>query len=76
MERKTTAKVATSAYLLLVAGILVIANILSYNSYKRIDMTAEQRFTLSEGSKRLVCEGLKSDLQVDVYVTRGMASSP
>ena len=75
MERKTTAKVATSAYLLLVAGILVIANILSYNSYKRIDMTAEQRFTLSEGSKRLVCEGLKSDLQVDVYVTRGMAKT-
>jgi ABC-type uncharacterized transport system involved in gliding motility auxiliary subunit len=75
MERRTSAKVATGAYLLIAAAILVVANVLSYGNYKRFDVTDQQRHTLSEGSKRLVCEGLKSDLQVDVYVTRGMAKT-
>ena len=35
-------------------------------------MTKNERFTLSKGSARLVREGLKQDLQIDVYVTRGL----
>jgi hypothetical protein len=35
-------------------------------------MTKSERFTLSKGSARLVSEGLKQQLQIDVYVTRGL----
>ena len=72
MERKTKARAETSVYLLLVAVILVIANVISFGAYKRIDMTKSERFTLSKGSARLVKEGLKQDLQIDIYVTRGL----
>lgn len=75
MQRRTTASVVTTIYLVVVAAILVIANVISYNNYARFDLTGQERFTLSMGSKRMVCEGLQSDLQVDVYVTRGMAKT-
>ncbi len=72
MERKTKAKAQTGFYLLLVAAILVVANVISFGAYKRFDMTKSERFTLSKGSARLVREGLKQDLQVEIYVTRGL----
>lgn len=72
MERKFKAATQTGVYLLLVAAILVVANVISFSAYKRLDMTKNERFTLSKGSARLVQEGLKQDLQVDVYVTRGL----
>jgi ABC-type uncharacterized transport system involved in gliding motility auxiliary subunit len=72
MERKAKAATQTGVYLLLVAAILVVANVISYGAYKRWDTTKNERFTLSKGSARLVAEGLKQDLQVDVYVTRGL----
>src|SRR5437868_12322692 len=70
MERKLRAATETGVYLLIVAGILVVANVISYTAYKRIDMTKSERFTLSKGSARLVHDGLKQDLQLDVYITR------
>ena len=73
MERKTKARAQTSVYLLLVAVILVMANVISVGAYKRFDMTKSERFTLSKGSARLVHDGLKQDLQIDIYVTRGLA---
>jgi ABC-type uncharacterized transport system involved in gliding motility auxiliary subunit len=72
MERKTKAATQTGIYLLIVAAILVIANIISYSTYKRLDLTKSERFTLSKGSARLVREGLKQDLTIDLYVTRGL----
>lgn len=75
MERRTKTATFTGIFLLLVAAILVVANILSYGNYKRLDVTSNDRFTLSLGSKRLVCEGLTEDLQVDFYVTRGLAQT-
>lgn len=72
MERKTKAATQTGVYLFLVAAILIVANIISFRASKRIDMTKNERFTLSKGSARLVSEGLKQDLQVDIYVTRGL----
>ncbi len=73
MERKAKAATETGVYLFIVAAILVVANLLSLTAYKRIDMTKAERFTLSKGSARLVSEGLKQQLQLDVYVTRGLA---
>jgi hypothetical protein len=72
MERKTRARAVTGVYLLVVGAILVVANIISYSVHKRWDLTKAERFTLSKGSARLVREGLKQDLQLDVYVTRGL----
>src|SRR4051794_9272151 len=72
MERKTKAATQTGIYLLIVAAILVIANVISFSAYKRVDMTKNERFSLSKGSARLVREGLSKELEVDVYVTRGL----
>lgn len=72
MERKARARAETGVYLVVVAAILVIANVISYSVYKRVDVTKAERFTLSKGSARLVREGLKQDMQIDVYVTRGL----
>ncbi|WP_437784151.1 GldG family protein [Sorangium sp. So ce1097] len=72
MERKAKAATQTGFYLAIVAAILVAANFISLSVYKRFDMTKNERFTLSKGSAHLVREGLKQDLQIDVYVTRGL----
>src|SRR3954447_17109964 len=72
MERKTKARAETGVYLLVVAAILVVANIISFRAYKRVDVTKNERFSLSKGSARLVAEGLTKDLEVTVYVTRGL----
>lgn len=72
MERKAKAATQTGIYLLLVAAILVVANVISFGFYKRIDTTKNERFTLSKGSARLVSEGLKQDLNIEIYVTRGL----
>ncbi len=75
MERKTKAKAQTGIYLLVAAACLVLVNIVVRNSNKRLDMTETQRYTLSKGSERLVTEGLKQDLTIDVYATRGLAKN-
>src|SRR6266700_3573820 len=51
MERKAKAAAETSVYLVVVAAILVVANIIAYVAiHKRIDVTRNERFTLSQGS--------------------------
>ena len=72
MERKNKARAETGIYLFVVAAILVIANIISFRTYKRFDTTKNERFSLSKGSARLVSEGLNKDLDVTIYVTRGL----
>ena len=72
MERKTRAATFSGVFLAVIAGIVVLANVLSYGAHKRFDVTKSERFTLSQGSARLVREGLKQDLQIDVYITRGL----
>jgi len=72
MERKAKAKAQTGVYLLIVAAILVVANVISYSAYKRFDTTSNERFSLSKGSARLVREGLDKELTAEVYVTRGL----
>ncbi len=57
MERKNKARAETGIYLVVVAAILVIANIISFRVYKRFDTTKNERFSLSKGSARLVGRG-------------------
>ncbi len=39
MGRKTKAATQTGIYLAIVAAILVVANVISFGAYKRVDMT-------------------------------------
>jgi hypothetical protein len=71
MDHKTKTATQTGVYLAIVAAILIVANIISYGAYKRLDMTKNERFTLSKGSANLV-KNLKQELELDVYVTRGL----
>src|SRR3569833_437244 len=72
MERKNKARAETNDNLLIFAAILIVANVISYRAYTRFDTTRNERFSLSKGSKHLV-ESLDKDLDVTIYVTRGLA---
>ncbi len=78
MERKARAATETGLYLAILLTIVVIVNVLSHGCqslrgvYARVDTTNTERFTLSKGSGRLLTT-LKQPMQVDVYVTRGLA---
>lgn len=71
-DKKRTAAAQTGIYLLVLTGILVLANMFSARAYKRVDVTKNERYTLSEGSGRLL-KTLHGPVQVDAYVTRGLA---
>jgi ABC-type uncharacterized transport system involved in gliding motility auxiliary subunit len=72
MERRKKAAAETTLYLVIIAAIVVVANLIAFTGvHKRVDMTKNERFTLSQGSGRLV-GSLKSPLHVDAYVTKGL----
>src|SRR5689334_17085643 len=71
-RRKAAAQ--TGFYLVVIAAIAVMANVLSAGAYKRFDWTHAERHTLSQGSGRLI-KTLKTPVQVDAYVTRGLAQT-
>ncbi len=72
MERRRKAAAETSLYLVIIAAIVIVANLIAFTGvHKRVDMTKNERFTLSQGSGRLV-GSLKSPLHVDAYVTKGL----
>ena len=71
-ERKRSVATQTGLYLLVVAAIAVAVNVLSAGAYSRVDTTYSKRYTLSQGSGRLV-RGLNEPIQVNAYVTRGLA---
>ena len=72
MERKRRAATLSGAVLAVLAIGLVLVNILAYAKNGRYDMTKNERFTLSKGSGRLVSQGLKEQMLVTLYVTRGL----
>jgi ABC-type uncharacterized transport system involved in gliding motility auxiliary subunit len=72
MERRAKAATESGALLLIMAAILVAVNALSaLGGYKRIDVTKNERFTLSKGSGSLL-KSMKQNMQVDAYVTKGL----
>ena len=75
MDRKQRAATQTGFYLLIVGAILVVGNLISMKAFKRFDLTETERFTLSGGSGRLVREGLKQPMSIEVYATRGLAKN-
>lgn len=71
-NQKRKAAAQTGLYLIVVTAIVVFANLVGSGMYKRIDTTKSERFTLSQGSGRLV-QSLKEPIQVEVYVKTGLA---
>ncbi len=73
MERKQKAATESAVLLLVIAAILVAANVVSYMGiYKRVDTTATERYKLSDGSGKLLKSLKKGTLTVDAYVTKGL----
>lgn len=78
IERRTKAATETIVYLVVLLGIVVGINVLSHGCgpiggvYDRVDATRTERFTLSQGSGRLLTT-LKQPMVAEVYVTRGLA---
>lgn len=72
MERKQRAATLSWVFLAILAAGLVLVNALGHMTNKRIDATKNEQFTLSQGSARLVREGLNENLVITLYVTRGL----
>src|SRR3954471_2921594 len=66
-EHRRKAAAQTGVYLLIIAGIVIVVNVLSATTYHRWDTTKNQRYTLSKGSGSLV-QTLKGPINVDAYV--------
>src|SRR5579863_9516853 len=72
MEKRNKTALESGALILVVAAILVAVNALSaLGVYARKDVTETEKFTLSKGSGNLL-KSMKQDLNVDVYVTKGL----
>lgn len=72
MEKKQRAATLNGVVLAAVAVALVLVNVIFYAANARVDMTKNERFTLSKGSANLVSKGLNENLQITLYVTRGL----
>ncbi len=71
---KARRKVATETglYVVVLAAIVAVVNVLAAGASSRSDWTKNERYTLSQGSARLV-SSLKEPVLVDAYITRGLA---
>lgn len=70
-SQKRKAAAQTGVYLVIITAVVILANLLSAGLFMRKDMTATERFTLSQGSGRLI-NGLNEAVQADVYVATGV----
>ena len=70
-DRRRAVAAQTTLYLVVLAAIAIGANVLAAGLYRRVDVTRTERYTLSQGSARLVSE-LKKPIYVDAYVTKGL----
>jgi ABC-type uncharacterized transport system involved in gliding motility auxiliary subunit len=72
MEKRKKTALESGALIIIVAAILVAVNALSsLGAFRRIDTTKAEKFTLSQGSGRLL-RSMKQQLTVDAYVTKGL----
>lgn len=72
MDRKVKAASQSGALLLIAAGALVGVNALSvFGGHVRKDVTNNERFTLSNGSAKLI-GSLQAPIKVEAYVTKGL----
>jgi gliding-associated putative ABC transporter substrate-binding component GldG len=72
-NHKLRNKLQSYSELLVVVFVVVLANVLANQYYKRFDLTAEKRYTLSATSEKL-CGQIKDRLYVKVYLDGEMSS--
>jgi ABC-type uncharacterized transport system involved in gliding motility auxiliary subunit len=70
-DQKRKAAAETGLYVGVILAIAVVANVLASKVYVRKDVTKTERYTLSQGSGRLLAT-LKNPIQVDAYVRTGL----
>ncbi|HEX3777616.1 MAG TPA: Gldg family protein [Polyangiaceae bacterium] len=70
-EHRRKAAAQTGLYIVVIAAIAIVANLLGAKAYHRWDATKNERYTLSAGSGRLI-RSLSSPVQVDAYVKTGL----
>jgi ABC-type uncharacterized transport system involved in gliding motility auxiliary subunit len=70
-DHKRKAATQTGLYVLVIIAIAVVANMLSFKAYTRVDTTRNERYTLSKGSGRLLST-LKTPIQIDAYIKTGL----
>lgn len=71
MGNRGTLRAQSTVFLLVLAGILVLANVLSVELSGRIDLTRDGVFSLSSASKNLM-KGLDDKLVVKAYFTKNL----
>jgi ABC-type uncharacterized transport system involved in gliding motility auxiliary subunit len=70
-DQKRKAAAETGLYVIVIIAIAVVANWIASLAYVRKDVTKTERYTLSQGSGRLLAT-LKNPIQVDAYVRTGL----
>src|ERR1700735_3543108 len=72
MEKRQKSAIESGVLIIIVAAILVALNALSaVGMYARKDVTKSEKYTLSQGSGRLL-RSMKQTLTVDAYITKGL----
>jgi gliding-associated putative ABC transporter substrate-binding component GldG len=71
LERKTYAKGENALFLVVLAAILVVANVLAVRFFTRADMTARKIYSLSDASRRIAGR-LRDRLVVKAYFTEDL----
>lgn len=61
----------TTSFILIALGIIVLVNILSDNFFLRMDLTSDNRFTLSKASKNII-RNLKEPVTITAYFSGNM----
>jgi gliding-associated putative ABC transporter substrate-binding component GldG len=64
-------KIAVIPYILLVAGIVILVNILASHYFLRLDFTEDKRYTLSEATKDIL-ENLDDPVTITAYFSEGL----
>jgi len=59
----------TTTYLLIALGIIVLVNLLSDNFFLRLDLTTDNRYTLSKATKNIIRE-LKEPVTITAYFSK------
>src|SRR5258708_7507500 len=67
--RRTRYTAYVTVYILIVVGVVVLANYLSTDYFKTFDLTSNQRYSLSDQTAKLV-KGLKQDATI-TYIDQG-----
>jgi gliding-associated putative ABC transporter substrate-binding component GldG len=70
-KRKAITALESIGFLIIIAGVLVLANVASSFVFGRIDLTANKIHSLSEGSERLV-GSLEDQMTITAYFTENL----